>query len=164
MEWYEEESRKVVVQSRVDDVQQSEKVRIYHHEQHKKNIKRTAIIKLQTEGGILVGHEACSTFLESQLAKLLLNPADLDQESQATLLAEMEPVYTEADNNELEKLPEVEEVKSVLFDSNLSVLLELMGLFCCCTRYIGTYWVSLSTRLSLPYMKVSSLLLVREQV
>ena len=32
----------------------------------------------------------------------------------------MEPVYTEADNNELEKLPEVEEVKSVLFDSNLN--------------------------------------------
>ena len=30
--WYENESRKVVLQSRVEDVQQSEKVRILHHE------------------------------------------------------------------------------------------------------------------------------------
>ena len=29
--WYQEESRKVVLQSRVDDVEQSEKVRIFHH-------------------------------------------------------------------------------------------------------------------------------------
>ena len=31
-EWYEEESRKIVIQSRVEDVQNSEKERIFHHE------------------------------------------------------------------------------------------------------------------------------------
>ena len=43
-EWYEQESRKVVLQSRVDDVQLSEKVRIFHHEQHKKMVKRSFIL------------------------------------------------------------------------------------------------------------------------
>ena len=33
VDWFENESRKVVLQARVDDVQQSEKVRIFHHEQ-----------------------------------------------------------------------------------------------------------------------------------
>ena len=51
-EWYEEESQKVVLQSKVDDVQTSEKVRIFHHEQHKKQIKRSAILKLDTPGGL----------------------------------------------------------------------------------------------------------------
>ena len=78
VEWYENESRKVVLQTRVDDVQESEKVRIYHHEQHKKSIKKTSILKLQTYEGLLVGHEACSSFLESQLANLLLHPDNLE--------------------------------------------------------------------------------------
>ena len=120
MEWYENESKKVMMQTRVDDVQQSEKVRIYHHEQHKKHIKKTAILKLQTENGLLVGHEACSSFLETQLGNLLLHPANLDPTAQSTLLAEMQPVFTDADNRELEKLPDMEEIKNVLFESNLN--------------------------------------------
>ena len=52
MEWYQNESRTVVLQSRVDDVQESEKIRIYHHEQHQKSIKKTAILKLETENGL----------------------------------------------------------------------------------------------------------------
>ena len=119
-EWYENESRKVVLQSKVDDVQQSEKVRIYHHEQHKKQIKKTSILKLQTETGQLLGHDACSAYLEKQLASLLLHPAKLDPVAQATLLAEIEPVFTEADNKDLEKLPNKEEVKFTLFESNLN--------------------------------------------
>ena len=56
MDWYEEESRKIVIQSRVDDCQQSEKVRIFHHEQHQKHLKRSAILSLQTvEHGLLEG-------------------------------------------------------------------------------------------------------------
>ena len=72
--WYQDESKKIVVQSRVDDVQYSEKVRIFHHEQHQKLLKKSAILELQTEAGLLQGHKACSTYLESEVAKLLLTP------------------------------------------------------------------------------------------
>ena len=112
-EWYENESRKVLMQSRVDDVQESEKVRIYHHEQHRKSVKKTAILKLQTENGLLTGHDACSNFLENQLGNLLLQPATLDPLAQATLLAEVDPVFSDTDNKELEKLPDLEEVMNV---------------------------------------------------
>ena len=117
---YQNESKKVVIQTRIDDVQESEKVRIYHHEQHKKSIKKTAILKLQTENGLLVGHDACSNYLESQLADLLLHHAVLDPIAQATLLAEMTVVFTDADNKELEKQPSKDEVKDILFQSNLN--------------------------------------------
>ena len=62
--WYERESSKIVLQSRVDDVQQSEKVRIFHHEQHRKHCRRSSILKLETDDGILEGHAACSTYLQ----------------------------------------------------------------------------------------------------
>ena len=60
-DWYERESSKIVLQSRVEDVQQSEKVRIFHHEQHQKQYKKSSILNLDTEPGILWGHAACST-------------------------------------------------------------------------------------------------------
>jgi hypothetical protein len=97
-QWYQKESEKVVLQSRVDDVQQSEKVRIFHHEQHKKHIKRSSILKLDTREGILEGHDACSEFLQQELANLLLNPAELDSTAQASLLSEVKPVFTDDDN------------------------------------------------------------------
>ena len=119
-DWYENESRKVILQARVDDVQESERVRIYHHEQHQKSIKRSAILKLDTPNGLLIGHEACSAYLQSQLAALLLHQAELDPSAQEILLAELEPVFTEDDNKELEKPPDKEELKTVLFKSNLN--------------------------------------------
>ena len=116
--WYERESRKIILQSRVDDVQQSEKVRIFHHEQHKKHCKKSSILKLETENGLLEGHDACSAYLEDQIGNLLLHPAVLDPHAQAILLAEITPVFTEADNLNLKKLPGKTEVKEVLFQSN----------------------------------------------
>ena len=70
-DWYENESRKIILQSRVEDVQQSEKVRIFHHEQHIKHCKRSAILKLQTDQGVLTGHDECSQFLIKQVTELL---------------------------------------------------------------------------------------------
>ena len=119
-EWYEEESQKIVLQSKVDDVQTSEKVRIFHHEQHRKLIKRSSILKLETPDSLLEGHDACSSFLSRELEKLLLNPAVLDEAAQATLLAEVKPVFTERDNLKLRTLPTKDLVKNVLFDSNLN--------------------------------------------
>ena len=90
-EWYENESRKVVLQSRVDDVQQSEKVRIFHHEQHIKHCRKSSILKLDTEEGVLVGHDALSDYLMNQVIMLLSEPAVLDANAQETLLDEVTP-------------------------------------------------------------------------
>ena len=119
-DWYEEESRKIILQSRVEDVQTSEKIKIFHHEQHKKKIQRSSILKLDTSQGLLEGHQACSDFLQSQVADLLSNPAILDQGAQASLLAEVNPVFTEADNLKLRKLPSKELVHDILCKSNLN--------------------------------------------
>ena len=101
MKWYENESKKIILQARVGDVQESEKVRIYHHEQHQKQYKKSTILKLDTEVGRLEGHKACAEYLEGQVAQILLQPAVLDAEAQATLLAEISPVFTELDNKNL---------------------------------------------------------------
>ena len=120
LEWYDCESRKVVLQSRVDDVQQSEKVCIYHHEQHVKHSKKSAILKLDTEDGVLVGHEACSDFLINRVTKLLGQPAVLDTSAQKIFLAKVSPVFSDKDNEALETSPAKEEVREVLFKSNLN--------------------------------------------
>ena len=110
-----------LVQARIEDMQESEKVRIFHHEQHQKHIKRSSILKLRTEEhGIIEGHKACSSYLQNQLSNLLLNPATLCDHSQQVLLQEVDQVFTNEDNARLEKLPTKEEVKEVLFKSNLN--------------------------------------------
>ena len=140
--WYQEESMKVVTQSRVDDVQYSEKVRIFHHEQHQKLIKKSSILELETEAGLLRGHDACSAYLEKEVAKLLLNPANLDQAAQDILLAEVDPVFSKKDNEMLLALPDLEEVKAVLFSSNLKAAPGTDGLTSLlykeCWDYLGT--------------------------
>ena len=75
--WYQRESEKILLQSRSDEISISEKVRIYHHDLHKKHIKRSAILKLQTEDGLLEGHTECANFLESQVGDLLLHPIEI---------------------------------------------------------------------------------------
>ena len=105
-EWYDEECAKIALQSRSDDIQHSEKIRIYHHEIHQKLIKKSAILKLDTEVGILEGHPACAKYLENSVAELLLHPAMLDLAAQEALLSEVEPVFTEADNQMLCATPD----------------------------------------------------------
>ena len=112
--WYELEGNKIVLQSKIDDLEQSEKVRIYHHSLHQQLIKKSSILKLQTEQGLLQGHETCAKYLEDSVASLLLHPAELDPGSQEVLLDEVEEVFTEADNKMLNKLPEKGEVLQVL--------------------------------------------------
>ena len=75
-EWYNPECGNIALQSRADDIQQLEKFRIYHHEIHQKLIKKTSILKLDTEIGILEGHTACATYLENSVADIL-HPATL---------------------------------------------------------------------------------------
>ena len=118
-EWYEGESQKIVLQSKVDDVQTSEKVRIFHHEIHKKLLKKSSILKLDTSEGIKEGHHACSLYLTQELENLLSNPANLDKQAQSILLSEVKPVITNEDNIVIKTPPTKEYVKEVLFNSNL---------------------------------------------
>ena len=55
-EWYQNQSEKILLQSRSKEVSTSEKVRIYHHDLHKKHIRRSSILKLDTKNGLLDGH------------------------------------------------------------------------------------------------------------
>ena len=119
IEWYEKESQKILLQARSDEISQSEKVSIYHHDLHKKNMKRSSILKLQTEKGLIEGHSQCASFLEDQVGDLLLNPAPLDQVARDILLDEIKPVFTDRDNAKFAALPNEKEVKDVLSSSNL---------------------------------------------
>ena len=65
--WYAKQCEKVKIQSRKAEFQESEKVTIYHHEIHKKLIRKSAILKLQTPGGVIEGHDQCATFLENEV-------------------------------------------------------------------------------------------------
>ena len=117
-EWYDRECKKIAIQLKTDDIQQSEKIRIFHHEIHQMVIKKSAILKLDTEYGMLEGHKACAKYLEDSVAELLLHPGLLDPRAQEALLKEVDPVFTEADNEMLCRIPNKEEVKQVLWDSN----------------------------------------------
>ena len=67
--WYQRASDKVKDQSRATEFQSSEKVTIYHHEIHKKLIKKSSILKLETPSGLVEGHDACDNFLEQDKLK-----------------------------------------------------------------------------------------------
>jgi hypothetical protein len=112
--WYSIESSKIKFQTKASEYQQEEKVRVYHHELHRKRIKSSSILKLETADGILQGHQACANFLEQTVEDLLLHPADLNLAAQATLLSEVDPVFTAADNEQLLKQPSRKEVLDTL--------------------------------------------------
>ena len=118
-DWFETEVEKVKHQSRVEDIQTSEKVRIYHHELHKKNYKKSTILKLQTEQGLLEGHDACAAYLQGALEDLLLQPAQLDQAAQDILLGELDTQFTDKDNQMLLAAPTKEEVEESVKTSNV---------------------------------------------
>ena len=113
-QWYSQESSKIKYQSLAEEHQDEEPVRIYHHELHRKKIRKSSILKLETPTGSLEGHEACAEYLEKVVEDLLLNPAVLSQDAQEILLAEVSPVFTEADNQKFLKMPTKVEVFDTL--------------------------------------------------
>ena len=72
--WYRLESNKIKHQSQVAEHQVGENVRVYHHDLHRKKIKKTSIIKLETAEGLLEGHAKCAEYLEKVVEDLLLKP------------------------------------------------------------------------------------------
>ena len=97
-QWYSREADKIKLQSRIKEYQDNEKTRIYHHEIHRNQIKKSSILKLQTENGLILGHQACADYLEQTVVDHYLSPAILDPVAQQALLAEVEPVFTEQEN------------------------------------------------------------------
>ena len=97
----------------------NEKVRIYHHDLHKKHLKRSSILKLETEVGLKEGHQQCASYLEQQVADLLTNPALLDQAARDVLLEEVEHVFSAEDNEKFLSLPSLSDVKKRVSASNL---------------------------------------------
>ena len=117
--WHVNEAEKVKIQSRGEEINEPENVRIYHHEVHKNHIKKSQILRLETENKILVGHKDCAEFLEQSVGELLLHPAVLDDVAQKELLAEVQPVFTAADNKLMTKVPDKQEVKESVWSANL---------------------------------------------
>ena len=112
--WYEQESQKIILYSRAEDINKNEKVRIYHHALHRKFINKSSILKLETPSGIVEGHENCARALEENVAAHLLRPAALDPRAQEILLSEVESCFTVEDNTMLLAVPDKEEVSRVL--------------------------------------------------
>ena len=112
------ESNKIKVQAKAEELNSSENVRIYHHELHAKKIRRSSILKLKTEQGLLEGHEACADYLEKAVGDLLLHPANLDNAAQEALLREVRPVFTAKDNEMMSKMYTKEEVKESVWSAN----------------------------------------------
>ena len=117
-EHYQEVCQTYKNQTRVQEFQERENVSIYHHELHHKVIKRSAILKLETERGILEGHDSCARYLEESVEELLENRAQLDPAAQEILLRELKPVFTEEDNEKLLKAPSDKEIKETLSAAN----------------------------------------------
>ena len=82
-------------------------------------MKKTSILKLQTENTLLEGHDPCARYLEKTVEDLLLHPAALDTLAQEALLKEVKMVFTEEDNLKFLAIPTKEIVEKVLADSNL---------------------------------------------
>ena len=118
--WFEEQAEKVKLFAKLHDIEDSEKVRIYHHEQLYRANNRSSITRLKSAEGLVTGHRACADLLNKQTEDLLGAEAPLSQEAQDALLAEVEGVFTDKDNEMLENVISNEEVWQSLKCSNIN--------------------------------------------
>ena len=86
---------------------------------HRKKNKQSSIFQLQSEDCLLEEQEQCAGYLERQVEKLLLSHLPHDQEAIDTLLAEVEPVFSDNDNEMLASPSTEEDLKCVLSNSHL---------------------------------------------
>ena len=118
-EYFRKECEKIQQQARAYEFQSNEKTTIYHHELHKRKIKKCSILKLQTTDGIIEGHSDCARLLEKTVEDLLLHPATLDPVAQETLLNEVNPVFTDEDNQMFLSPPTKNDIWETICESNL---------------------------------------------
>ena len=119
-EWFEEQAEKIKLHAKLHDIEDSEKVRIYHHEQLYRASNRSSITKLKAAEGLITGHRACADLLNKQTEDLLGAEAPLSQVAQEALLDGVEGVFTDKDNEMLEKEITNEEVWESLKCSNIN--------------------------------------------
>ena len=118
--WYIEQRKKIQDQSRKNEFLPSEVTRIYHHDLHRQSIKRSAILELNTEKGLLQGHDECSSYLESTVRDLVGSESELNCEAQYFLLGHVTKVFRVEDNAMLEAEPTKNELYETLRLSNLN--------------------------------------------
>ena len=118
-EWFDKEAEKVKTFAKIDDMEQSEKVRIFHHDLRRRSLNKSTITKLKTPAGIITGHRACSEFLCEEVRNLWENEALLNPASQEELLKEVEPSFTEEDNKRLVATITNHEIKESLKKCNM---------------------------------------------
>ena len=75
---------------------------------------------MQTENGLIEGHDNCSAHLQKTLEDLLLHPANLDPVAQVALLDHVEEVFTKRDNDRLIAPVTREEVWESVLTSNVN--------------------------------------------
>ena len=52
-DYYSKECERVKIQAKIQEINSNEKVRIFHHENHRKHIRKSTISKLETKNCIL---------------------------------------------------------------------------------------------------------------
>ena len=119
-EWFDKQAEKVKLHARLQDIQESEKIRIYHHEQLYRTINKSSILKLKTPNGLISGHKDCANHLNEEVIALLGEEAKLDTTAQDKLLEDVTEVFTAKDNEMLDAEITDAEVKESLRRSNKS--------------------------------------------
>ena len=112
--WFEEEAEKVKRFAQLEDIEKSEKVRLYHHELHKRVVNKSTIVKLRTPEKDLIGHKECAEYLAEEVRNLWEKEIHLNDEAQEELLQDVEKVFTEEDNKLLEAPISNQEIRESL--------------------------------------------------
>ena len=76
-------------------------------------------MELSIDSLIIKGHKKCSEYITQSVANLLETPYNFCATSQNVLLNEVEPVFTEEDNEKMLEIPNKSEIYDILKDSNL---------------------------------------------
>ena len=81
---------------------------------------KSAILKLETDNGIITGHDDCSSFLLEQAAADMEMDINLNKTCQRDLLEYVDVTVTAEDNVSLLSPPDLEEVNRIVSASNHS--------------------------------------------
>ena len=117
-EFFDKQAEKIKLHAKAQDMEESEKVRIYHYDQFHRCNNKKKISKLKTEEGIIEGHNKVAEFFKNEVEALFGKEVKLDEEAQEKLLDEVEEEFSEDDNKMLESEITDEEVKLSLKTSN----------------------------------------------
>ena len=60
LKWFENEAKLIQIQTNMNEITESESTNLYHHSVHRKKITNSAILTLDTEEGLKVGHKECA--------------------------------------------------------------------------------------------------------